>query len=687
MSELVAKDVNRQTSDGLEARHIAFLRAHPLFQRISQRSPALIIFLREVKLRRFPKGELIYAQHEPAQAVYLVREGEVHIEHRDAVTHQSELIGIEGRGMVFGEVSLISGEPRSSYARAALDSSVYVIPGAAFLHLLAQEAVVAQALTVLLSQRLRQRIGDEAAAAPARVVVFVGPVDPVRSGRIAADLADRLVDEAPDRVALCAFGQGSAFHPDTDAGTAVTNLMTRWPQVTIEAIRDMLDTEGRRFDVLRGESLFLDEQQTDTVARIPALLGRLRKYYSLILVDVGADYGHPVLSRLISQCDRIVLVRPLEQHSPSSRERSIADEQWRAAAAACTELVPEFFDRVITVSDEAAGTSLAQLNAQINRDSALYRNHIRLVRDWPGTPEGTGVTYGKGLRRLARRLSGSSRGLCLGGGGARAFAHIGVLQVLEREGIEFDAVSGTSMGAIIGAAYAMGKDAAEIRQLLGRILPSAESILDKTLPLISFYRGRKLNQAILSGFGNSRFEELELPFFCNGADLNSGRHILFESGFLATALRASVSLPGVFPPLAIGGMRIIDGGVINNLPGDVLREKGHAVVIGVSVTPLEEPRSGMTTVQREKGAFGLLKGLRKYLSMPPILSIVYRSITMEGRELMRFRMDTFDHVLEPEVTEFDLFDFHRIDSIVERGRLETEQHLEQIREVLRTKRI
>ena len=668
--------------------HLAFLVAHPLFQRVSPGSPALSVFLNEVRLQRFEKGEFIYAQNERPQAVYLVREGEVHIEHKNPDTHQVELIGIEGRGTLFGEVSLISGEPRSSFARAALDSSVYVILGTAFLSLLQKEAAVAQALTLLLSQRLRQRIGDEAAAAPSRVVALLGPVDPIRAGRIAVELADRLVDENSDRVALCSFSRSSVVHEGAEDGSSVTKVLSQWPQVTIDAIREMLRTKNRRFDVLPGESLFLEEQQHDAVAaRIPDLLGRLRKYYGLILVDVGADYAHPVLRRVISQCDRIVMVRPLGSHAQGFQDEHNAAEKWRAAAASCTELIPDFFERVVTVSDELAGTTLDQLNTFINRDSALYRNHIRLQRDPVGIPEEQAASYGRGLRRLARRLSGSSRGLCLGGGGARAFAHVGVLEVLEREGIEFDAISGTSMGAIVGAASAMGKDAAEIRRLLGRIIPSSTAILDKTLPLVSFYRGRKLNQAIGLGFGRSRFEDLELPFFCNGADLNSGREVLFDSGYLATALRASVSLPGVFPPVSLGGMRIIDGGTINNLPGEILRERGHAIVIGVSVTPLEEPHTGATTVRRERGRFGFIRGLRNFLAMPPILRIVYRSITMEGRELMRFRMDTFDHMLEPEVTEFDLFDFHRIDSIVERGRIETEQHLDRIREVLRTKRI
>lgn len=666
-------------------RHIAFLAAHPLFQRISRRSRALREFLGAVALRRFAKGDLVYVQHQPPSFLYLVRDGEIHIEHRDPQTNTSTLVGIEGRGAVFGEVSLLSGEPRSSNARAALDSLVYLIPGEAFLKLLSEEGSVSQALTLLLSKRLRSSITGEGSDTPARVIVLIGPEDPLRASQIARDLADTLVDNNPDRVALCAFGKESLVEAQAAPGATLAQVMDQWPQITIDAIRDLLETQHLRYDVLRGDSLHIAEQRHERIAdRIPALLGRLRKYYSLILVDVGRNFMHPAISSIIEQSDSVVFLRPVD--SDTSTDSRVSD-YWREATAHCTAIMPEFFARVVTVSDESFGTTTAQLNAVINRDSALYKNHFRLQRDAPGVRDQQGRLYKSSLDRLARRLSGSSRGLVLGGGGARAFAHIGVLEVLEREGIEFDAISGTSMGAVVGAAYALGNSPHEIGRMLARILPNSAAVMDKVLPLISFYRGRKLGRALLRGFGEKRFEDTLLPFVCNGADLNSGRQIIFERGFLATALRASVSLPGVFPPVRMGNLRIVDGGVINNLPGEILRDRGHAVVLGVNVTPMADERSSITDVQRERGAFGFLRGLRNYLSVPPILNIVYRAITMEGRELIRLRMDAFDHVLEPNVGEFDVFDFQDIDRIVDRGRQAAQQNLPEIREILATKRI
>ncbi|MBE7439395.1 MAG: patatin-like phospholipase family protein [Spirochaetales bacterium] len=677
------KSSDRQAGVGGERdkSHMAFLAAHPLFQRLSQRSTAFREFAAQVQLASFPKGDFVYRQAETPSHLYLVRDGEIHIEHRNVEKDEILLVGIEGRGAVFGEASLLTGEPRSSDARAALDSSVYLIPGTAFLQLMSREVAVAQALTFLLSRRLRAGITGEGRETPARVVFFTGPADPARAAQVAMDLSDHLVDENPDRVVLCALSRESLFQ-EQHAGASVADIMSRWPQITIDEIRGMLASREHRFHVLRGESLFIeDDRHHRLAAAVPGLLGRLRKYYSIILVDAGADYEHPVLCRILQQSDTVVLLNSLKEYG--RRE----DERWKACVDHCDRLLSDFLDRLITVSDEPADTPVERIISMRNRHRDLYRRHIRIEQDPRGRTADRRSSYARGLSRLARHLSGSSRGLALGGGGARAFAHVGVLEVLEHEGMDFDGVAGTSMGAIIGAAHAMGKSAREIQNLLGQILPDSAAILDKTLPLVSFFRGKRLNQAILRGFGETRFEELELPFVCNAVDLKSGNQIHFDRGFLSTALRGSVSLPGVFPPLKMGEYDIVDGGVINNLPGDILRERGYAIILGLNATPMTDTRSSRTDVRSEAGAFGFLRGLRRYLELPPILGIMYRSIAMEGRELMRFRKDTFDLVLEPDVAGFDVFDFHEIDRIVDRGREVAEKHLPELRATMQARRL
>ncbi len=655
-----------------------FLMAHPLFEQIPPHSRALQEFLDRVELRKFAKDELVYTQFQEPHSIYLVRDGEIHIERTDPDTGAEILVGIEGRGSVFGEVSFLSGEHRSSNARAVLDSSVYIIPGDEFIHLMGHEPRMGRALAAILSSRLRERISKaHEPATPARVLTIMYPEDPQRGSRISALLAAELVSENPGPVVLCAFGGGGQFKHDPSMNLA--GIMERWPDITINEIQARLNSPDRDFDMLKGDTLYTGEARLDKMAEaIPALLGRLRKYYSVILVDAGSYARHPVIARLISQSDGITLIRHVDPMHQDDLGNNPA--RWNETVSFCMENVDDFFERVVTVSDEPPGTTIRELNGVINRNSALYKQHVRIQSD--DALSSRAPLLRKGIGRLARRLSGTSRGLCLGGGGARAFAHVGVLDILEQESIDFDAVVGTSMGSIIAAGYAMGRGAAEINSMLGRILPTSASVLDKTLPLVSFFRGHRLSKSILSGFGPATFEDMETPFYCNGSDLNTGRMILFDSGYVATALRASVSLPGVYPPVQIGEHSVVDGGVLNNLPGFILREKGYNRIIGVNVTPLEDARSGKVDVDKRRG---LLRGLLDYFTMPPILNIVYRAITMEGQENLRLRVDDFDHVVHPNVTGYGVFDFEKREQIVELGRQAAREQIKDIKAALARK--
>ncbi len=433
----------------------------------------------------------------------------------------------------------------------------------------------------------------------------------------------------------------------------------------------MIDEAGVDFDTLNATPCLADPAKGERLARLAAdLLGRLRQYYSLILVDAGDLTDSPALERFVSQSDHVVLTR-----SPYAGESG----RWREVSAFCTESSEEFFDRVLVITDddESDGAAAQSFNA----NSALYRNHL-FLRSSSGVPPHLNTERGfhTGINRIARRLSGASRALCLGGGGARAFAHIGVLEVFEQEGVDFDAVIGVSMGAVIAAGYARGLDSAELSALIKQTIPNADSVLDKTVPLVSFFRGRRLARAILRGFGDLRFEDLEIPFLCNAVDLDSGATVVFDRGFLATAIRASVSLPGVFPPMRLDGRSLVDGGVLNNLPGNVLRERGYHRIVGVTVTPTEDRRASRTRIEDRRG--GVLQRVRDYVALPPILKIISRSIAVQGTELMKLRMEDFDYVLSPNINAYDVFDFHLLDEIVESGRRAAHDHIHEMKEAL-----
>ncbi len=181
-----------------------------------------------------------------------------------------------------------------------------------------------------------------------------------------------------------------------------------------------------------------------------------------------------------------------------------------------------------------------------------------------------------------------SVGLALSSGGAKGLAHIGVIQVLEENGIEIDAVAGASMGAYVGAMWAAGQDGKKLESLAAEMKTSKDllGLVDPVLPpRRGFIRGSKIEERLRGTIGDITFEELVRPLSVVATELDGYRRVIFETGDVASAVRASLSIPGILTPTFRDGVEYMDGGVCDPLPVGVLRKKGLDVVIAVSVIP------------------------------------------------------------------------------------------------------
>jgi NTE family protein len=218
-------------------------------------------------------------------------------------------------------------------------------------------------------------------------------------------------------------------------------------------------------------------------------------------------------------------------------------------------------------------------------------------------------------------------GLALSGGGARGLAHIGVLKVLEREGVPVDFLAGTSMGGVIAAGYAAGLDAAYLEQEAQHmsrwrnLLP----LVDRSLPSLGLVRGERVRDYLASHVGEMTFDQLRIPLSLVAVDLLSGEEVVLQSGMVADAVRATISLPGVFAPFPLDGRLLVDGGALNNLPADVIRGMGADVVIAVDVSadaellPYEAPEGN--------GRLALPQVLHMVTSLRRVASIMSHQMT------------------------------------------------------------
>jgi NTE family protein len=177
-------------------------------------------------------------------------------------------------------------------------------------------------------------------------------------------------------------------------------------------------------------------------------------------------------------------------------------------------------------------------------------------------------------------------GLALSSGAARGLAHVGVLEVLERNGVPIDLIAGTSIGAIVGALYAAGRDLGEFKKAVVSLnRRQMLSLADFTIPTRGFIKGRKLTEWLKSVIGGLNFQDLKMPFACVATDISTGEEVIIQEGSVVAAVRASASMPVIFTPSRLGGRYLVDGGLVNPIPVRILKDMGADFVIAVSVVP------------------------------------------------------------------------------------------------------
>ncbi|HEY1709285.1 MAG TPA: patatin-like phospholipase family protein [Rhizomicrobium sp.] len=268
------------------------------------------------------------------------------------------------------------------------------------------------------------------------------------------------------------------------------------------------------------------------------------------------------------------------------------------------------------------------------------------------------------ISRIARFIAGRAIGIVLAGGGARGFAHIGILKALTEAGVPFDNLGGTSMGAIIAAGMAAEWTIEELTERMRAAFVTSNPLNDYTFPLIALARGQKVSNLLRHYFGDVRIEELPKPYFCVSSDLTSGRIHEHRAGALWRALRASVALPGILPPVIHDGHLLVDGGVMNNLPVDVMKAHSAGPIIASDVTGELDIRV-KDDHYGERPIWSLL--WHSMSGSPSIISILMRSGTVGSEAQRRVVREQADYLFEPPLVGVGLRDWKAFDRAVREG--------------------
>jgi NTE family protein/lysophospholipid hydrolase len=325
-------------------------------------------------------------------------------------------------------------------------------------------------------------------------------------------------------------------------------------------------------------------------------------------------------------------------------EQAIAEEKLEAQK----ELVLLYPDRNGKPSNTAGWLAPRGLDAH---------HHLRLGHD----PD---------CQRLARRLTDRAVGLVLSGGGARGAVHGGVYKAMKELGIDGDIIGGVSMGALLGAMFAMEYDLDTMLEL-GRQHLTTKALMDYTFPAVALCKTKKVSQLMHKLFGEVAIEDLFIPYFCVSANLSKSQPVIHKTGPLSLALRASMAFPGIFAPVSYDGDILVDGAVMNNLPIDVMREqRGVGPIIAVTASPKDEKDhkwdlplsiSGWGVLRRRINPFA------KPVSVPSIAATIMRTLDVNSTYLLQQTRGLADVIISPDTREYHNLDWAAYPHLVELG--------------------
>jgi len=251
------------------------------------------------------------------------------------------------------------------------------------------------------------------------------------------------------------------------------------------------------------------------------------------------------------------------------------------------------------------------------------------------------------MDRLARMISGHAIGLVLSGGAAKGFAHIGAYRAMESLGIPVDVVGGTSIGAVMGALIARGWDSQMLREQCREVFKKSPTRDFNFFPRVSIFKGKTLEALLHAHFEGHTLEDCWLNYYCISCNLSKTQPVVHDHGPLEQVLRASISIPGIFPPALLNGDLHVDGGVFNNLPVDVMSKKGVGTIISVDLQAGQQPQASRAPST----------------TLPGLVYVVMESTMLSGRVLGMHYRKAIDVYINPPLRGFSLVDWHKFDQI------------------------
>ncbi len=632
----------------------------PLFVGLSHEESLLVAG--SSLLTEYKKGETIYAYGDAADAFYCVVTGRVKVFLiRSGGTE--EVLEYLTRGKYFGILSLLTGEPHSVTAKAVNDSVLLKIRKEQFEKMMEKIPRIALHVSQTLSRRLRRKDVPEKRIFESTIIAVRGCAENIGATTYAVNLATALTIETKKNVVMVAVtAPGRHAAKPSGAHAADKPVLLDSPFFREDEVASAIVQNATGLGMI---NILFSSHDAARIKALISLLSYLTREYHFIVVDLSTHMGSAAIE-IAKQSDFVHIITS-QDHAGLDSAAKIAGELGAQGG------VGELKVKVITAEYGPGPHVPADARMQIiGRSIFATLPDIKDGHADSGSPDGPRIlsdpqcTYSRAIRRIARQMGDALVGLALGSGAALGLAHIGVVRILEREGIPIDIVVGTSMGALIGGLWASGMNADAIEKALSRYRSKLETIklMDFTFPRRGIIKGNIVRNFLRAQFGRKTFYDLKLPFKAVACDIQTRQEVVIETGLLADAVLASISIPGVFEPVKMGDAILVDGGIINPLPTNVLSRMGVKKIIAVNTLP------SLVDVAASKK------------KVTNIFDIIVNSAQASEYILAEISSQNADITLHPVVPTMDWYEFYESRQAIRRGEEEVMAFLPEIKELV-----
>jgi NTE family protein len=636
-----------------------FLKRNPIFGPMGEQ--VLLELVSKMKLTTLAKGLPLLREGDPTDALHLIKSGRARIVSKNEQGGE-KTIAFLARGEAIGELSLLTGEPHVFGIVADTACEFLVLSKTDFDIILESHPVVGIHLSRALSRRLAVSFQPPHDTLKPHQLIAVLPALPHEAELLCViNLAIALVEQTRRKVVLLDLSPRSgdmARALGLNPPLSGESMFRDGDLTDVSNLRRLITVHASGLEIL---SLHPRVLRDEWLSAVPALLGLLKDSFDFTLIVAPAERD-PLVQAVHRDCDRALFITWDKRTDLASQGRAALSENIDNGAPA---------PAVVHLQDPSHH-STERADFRVPWSESLHEP-FRATGSPYLVSDGAGAAIGA-LGRLARALGKLRVGLAMGSGAAYGYSLIGMLKVFEREGIPIDMVSGTSMGALLGAFYCASLSPDRIQEIAKTITRRwlMKNIFgDVTFPHSGLLSGRTLSAFLRDVLGNLTFDQLLIPFAAVATDIRTGHEVVLKEGNVADAVRASTSLPMIFSPFRYKDAFLVDGGLVNPVPTSTVANMGADILISVNLTAKPSVRRG---INRRLFPLGP--------QTPGLLEVFFKMIYTMQYEIAQSRTEISHVVIAPDMRDFLWTDLHRSEEIIKIGEAAAEEVVSKLKNLM-----